>query len=477
MTYEMIKKKRIEYGISQIKLAKKAKIHPALISSFELKKIEPSEKQLNLVTVALNDLIHSIDFLGLNINKKRIQKSTNLNKNNKLPKRIESSREYNAAINLRNFPMTDFTKMLSDLNRKFNTPTKNNVPKAISLFSGAGGLDYGFKACGFDLVGHVELESFAREIYEMNYPNSKSLGTDISSITDDEILSWKNLFGTIDIIIGGPPCQGFSLAGKRDPYDARNQLYKYYVNIVSKIKPKVFVMENVKLLTSMKDENGTFFIDKIKIAFEDVGYNLHISEINACEYGVPQSRERLIIVGVSDSLSFSNYTFPKATFSNSYDTDLFSISMRFRTFRDATKDLPALENGEKSCDPLHWSITHPDHIIRWLKDVPEGCSAHENKDSSLRPPSGFNTTYKRIKWDEPCSTISTNFSMISGCRNVHPTSTRSLTIREACRCQTFPDEYIFVGNWGNIRKVIGNAVPPLLSYTIAESIKKQLFNF
>ena len=158
-------------------------------------------------------------------------------------------------------------------------------------------------------------------------------------------------------------------------------------------------------------------------------------------------------------------------------TSCFSISRKYRTFRDATKDLPILENGEKSSDPLHWSITHPEHIIKWLKDVPEGYSAHDNKDASLRPPSGFNTTYKRIKWDEPCSTISTNFSMISGCRNVHPTSTRSLTIREACRCQTFPDDYIFIGNWGNIRKAIGNAVPPLLSYTIAESIRSQLFKY
>lgn len=112
------------------------------------------------------------------------------------------------------------------------------------------------------------------------------------------------------------------------------------------------------------------------------------------------------------------------------------------TFRDATFDLPFLESGESSLDPLHWSISHPTHVIQWLKNVPEGHSAHENIDPALRPPSGFNTTYKRIRWDEPCSTISTNFSMISGCRNVHPSSTRSLTIREATRAQSFPDEFI-----------------------------------
>ena len=103
-------------------------------------------------------------------------------------------------------------------------------------------------------------------------------------------------------------------------------------------------------------------------------------------------------------------------------------------------------------------------------------SAHDNSNPELRPPSGFNTTYKRIKWDEPCSTISTNFSMISGCRNVHPTSTRSLTIREATRAQSFPDEFVFEGKWGDIRKAIGNAVPPLLAQIIAKAIKDQYFN-
>lgn len=128
--------------------------------------------------------------------------------------------------------------------------------------------------------------------------------------------------------------------------------------------------------------------------------------------------------------------------------DLSGEKKRALTFRDATGDLQSIENGEKSfADPLHWAITHPEHVIKWLKDVPEGHSAHENENSALRPPSGFNTTYKRNVWDEPCSTISTNFSMISGCRNVHPTNTRSLTIREAARVQSFPDEFVFCGNW------------------------------
>lgn len=126
-------------------------------------------------------------------------------------------------------------------------------------------------------------------------------------------------------------------------------------------------------------------------------------------------------------------------------------------------------------DPLHWAIVHPQHVIDWLVDVPEGKSAHENPDPNKRPPSGFNTTYKRNVWDEPCSTISTNFNMISGCRNVHPTNTRSLTIREATRAQSFPDEFVFCGKWGDVRTAIGNAVPPLMAYEIANEVIDQVF--
>ncbi len=133
-----------------------------------------------------------------------------------------------------------------------------------------------------------------------------------------------------------------------------------------------------------------------------------------------------------------------------------------------------MESGEKSSDPFHEAVRHPDHVIRWLWDVPEGASAHDNKDEKLRPPSGYNTTYKRQKWDEPASTVQTTFGMISGSNNVHPIATRSLTIREAARIQSFPDSYKFSGTLGTIRKGIGNAVPPLLSLQIGLHVKKIL---
>src|SRR4051812_14910211 len=121
---------------------------------------------------------------------------------------------------------------------------------------------------------------------------------------------------------------------------------------------------------------------------------------------------------------------------------MFSQLPPFRTFGDAVSDLAYLESGERSEDPLHEAVRHPQHVIDWLWDVPQGKSAHDNEDAAKRPPSGYNTTYKRQVWDEPASTVQTTFGMISGCRNVHPIATRSLTVREAARIQSFPDSYL-----------------------------------
>jgi DNA (cytosine-5)-methyltransferase 1 len=234
-------------------------------------------------------------------------------------------------------------------------------------------------------------------------------------------------------------------------------------------------MENVRLMTSMKGSDGNLFIERIMDGFNSIGYAVEYQYMNAQDYGTPQCRDRVIVVGTDTSIA-RRYKFPTPTHTDNAHIDLTScVNEPIRTFRDAVADLPQLESGKKSADPLHWTVSHPYHVIEWLKDVPEGKSAHENENPALRPPSGFNTTYKRLVWDEPCSTISTNFSMISGCRNVHPASTRSITIREATRSQSFPDSFAFFGKWGDIRRVIGNAVPPLLAKAIADSIYSQFF--
>lgn len=473
MDYSAIKDKRKKYNISQTKLAEASNYSKATISAWELGKSIPTDNDIICLNNVLDRFIRDIDECIFDVRKKRIQHSQKEKHN--LPSPIKTASEYEMLLSKRSVKKNKYKDSLSELYLKAKAPKTKSAPRALALFSGCGGLSLGFASAGFDLIGHVEIEKSANEIYSHNFPNSALLGEDICKITDTEMHQWQSKYGHIDVIIGGPPCQGFSLAGKRDPEDIRNQLYKYYVHIVSVLRPKMFVMENVRLLTSMKTSDGKLFIDCITQAFSEVGYTVIRKEVNAFNYGVPQSRERVILIGVENSCG-RKFIFPEGAYTDESQISLLFSPKKRLTFREATEDLQVLESGEISDDPLHWSIVHPDHVIKWLKNVPEGCSAHDNKDPSLRPPSGFNTTYKRIVWDEPCSTISTNFSMISGCRNVHPSSTRSLTIREAARAQSFPDEFIFTGKWGDIRKAIGNAVPPVLAAAIAKALYEQLFS-
>ena len=474
MDYSAIKEIRKQYGISQTKLAEYSGYTKQLISKWELEKEYPSDEQIKKLEGVLNDLIPKIESGEINLKGHRLvstQKKSS--KNRSYIKDAEDYAERCAGMSYD----SEYSKILTKL--YFDAKGSNDTKKykGIGLFSGCGGLDLGFEAAGVEIIGHVEIWDAANKIYEQNFPNSKLLKEDINDVTDSDIRAWQEEFGSIDIIVGGPPCQGFSLAGKRDPEDLRNQLYKQYVRIVDGLRPKVFVFENVAKMTSMRNKDGRLFLDEILCDFSEVGYSLVYKTVNACQYGVPQSRERVLLVGIRTDIN-KTFSFNEPKFSSdgsSLQVSLFEDKPRIRSFRYATEDLELLEHGEASeKDPLHWAITHPEHIIDWLKDVPEGQSAHDNPDPSKRPPSGFNTTYKRIVWDEPCSTISTNFNMISGCRNVHPSCTRSFTVREATRAQSFPDEFVFCGKWGDVRKAIGNAVPPILAYELAREIIEQI---
>ena len=475
MDYTDIQKDREQYNISQTKLAEFSGYSKSKISSWELQKDYPTEHELSHLREVLNELIPKIVSGELNLKGHRVVKQEKIKV--KPQQEIKDTTDYNKRIEKMNYH-TKYSELLSSIYDKAKRVKESSHLKGIGLFSGCGGLDLGFEAAGVNIVGHVEIWDAANEIYAENFPDSELLEKDINDITDEDIDKWNEKFGQIDIIVGGPPCQGFSLAGKRDPEDIRSQLYKQYVRIVSKIRPKAFVFENVAKLTSMKNKDGKLFLDEILGEFSDAGYTLRYKIVNAYEYGVPQSRERVILIGVRNNEN-KEFVFNDTQYKNVGETEqleLFTDKKPIRTFKDAMDGLELLENGEVSKnDPLHWAIVHPQHVIDWLIDVPEGMSAHENTDPAKRPPSGFNTTYKRNIWNEPCSTISTNFNMISGCRNVHPTNTRSLTIREATRAQSFPDEFVFCGKWGDVRHAIGNAVPPLLAYEIAKEVIKQIF--
>lgn len=460
----IIRTERKKRGLSQSKLSDITEIDQAQISRWELKKDKIQKSRLDSIV----EKIHSLTKKEVsNLKRKKTFHKGKVNhQSNSYPQSSNEKCVRDCGTRPR-FPEYDIV----NTNRSYETPSGN----AVALFAGCGGMSLGFKLANYNVLGYIEKESALQSIYEANFLGTEKLGGDIREISSKYIANWKEKVGHIDVVFGGPPCQGFSLAGKRDEDDPRNQLFREYARVVEILKPDILLMENVRLLTSMDAPDGRKVVEHIKEALLRAGYYSDFRELNAQHFGVPQSRERVFFLGVrcDSDRGQREISFPSRTHVDS--GSLFvQNSKPLRTFAQATSDLESLESGERSeCDPWHFAVSHPPHVIRWLKDVPEGASAHENEDPNLRPNSGYNTTYKRIRSDEPCSTIGTNFGMISGSRNVHPTDTRSFTIREAMRVQTFPDDFRIFGRLGDVRKGIGNAVPPLLAFKFANCIKNK----
>ena len=281
------------------------------------------------------------------------------------------------------------------------------------------------------------------------------------------------------MIIGGPPCQGFSNKGKKlGLEDPRNFLFREYLSFVKELQPEVFVIENVKALLSTS--NG-WFKKQILSAIEQLGYFVDYGVLNAEEYGVPQSRERAIFICCKKQ----KITLPSPT----RDIPV--------TVREAISDLAYHESGEGAPVELyreqpqsgyqrmmregsenlynHVASKHKQVAIDKLKMIPP------EKGKECLPPEllgnqKFKTTWGRLKWDEPSPTIDTRFDAASNGTNNHPFLNRAITPREAARIQSFDDRFIFYGSKVRIRKQIGNAVPPLMAKAIADKIDKELNN-
>jgi len=451
---------RHEHQLSQAKLAELSGIPQHLLSAYELGKTTLDSLLLNAVEAAISDLSKVEEVRARN---KRYQTHTYAEVE-RLAERVNKAD--------RNSGNLEYCRVLDEISR-MHSRQKSGDLSAISLFSGSGGFSLGFSAAGFLIKGFLELDPNLKKTYKNNFPTSLEMGGDITKIDQECLIDLSKKFGKVDVIFGGPPCQGFSLSGKRQVDDPRNMLFQHYLRFVDAFRPKMALLENVKLLTSMRTSTGTLVRSEICTMFEKHGYTTRLFEINAKDYGVPQHRERAIFVAVRNDLGLAP-TLAERTHGRA--DDLFADVSRYRTFADACSDLPYIESGEVSEDAFHKAVKHPIHVINWLWDVPEGRSAHDNTTILNRPHSGYNTTYKRQVWNKPASTVQTTFGMISGCRNVHPIATRSLTIREAARIQSFPDSYDFVGSLGTIRKGIGNAVPPLLAFNLALHAKSVLLN-
>lgn len=323
----------------------------------------------------------------------------------------------------------------------------------MDLFAGAGGMSLGFDNAGFKNLLAVEFNKDFAETYKKNFPRHNLIVDDIKNVTEQQIYDIiKN--EKVDVIIGGPPCQGFSIAGnigRNFIDDDRNRLFKEFVRFVKIIKPRVFVLENV---AAMERHNKGKTIKEIVSSFKEIGYDIKYKVLNAVNYGVPQERRRIFIVG---TLGENNFEYPQ-------EID------KIVTVKDAIDDLPKLENGETSEIPNHTAMKHSAQMLEKMSYVLDGGNRNDIPEN-LRPKSGDSRKYIRYNSKKP------SFCVTGDMRKIfHYSQNRALTCRELARLQTFPDSFVFLGNTGKVQQQIGNAVPVLLANKIALQVKEVLDN-
>jgi len=344
--------------------------------------------------------------------------------------------------------------------------------KVIDLFSGCGGSALGFKLAGYQISVAVDIDKKASETFKLNFPEAYVFTSDISGLTGKQILAAGGLkSGKEVLLIACPPCQGFSNARRISERisDPRNKLIFEFLRIVAEIKPSAFVMENVPgLATGI----GKPFFSDILERLHNLGYQTVYSIVNTADYGIPQKRKRLVLLGTNNTnlrLSFP----PKTNVDPSGSSELPA----WNTVRDFLEDLPALKAGEKNVnDPMHTSANLAEINLRRIKQTPHdgGDRTSWTEDLVLechKTTKGHKDVYGRMKWDSPSPTITGGCVMISKGKFGHPEQDRAISLREASRLQTFPDSFVFAGNFGDIAKQIGNAVPPLLAQKAAEAIR------
>lgn len=404
--------------------------------------------------------------------------------------------------------------------------------RIIDLFSGAGGLTFGFyyriKGNRFvrnrknSFVFANEFDFHAAEAFTRNFPDITMLRQDIRMLDEATILQYIGN-DPVDLIIGGPPCQSFSTVGQR-VYDEKATLYEEYLRLLRIVRPKMFLFENVKGILSMretfygKDENGEIEYETIKnektgketkkpkvIGYGrkvmdiitdkfaniegEFGYTLYKSVLNAVDYGVPENRERVFLVGVRKDLDIS-WTFPSCKMTGKL------------TIKDAISDFPPIGENQEATEYIlppqndyqrlmrhnsqgitcHFCGEYGDKIRTVIANVRQGQGKEDFNllvesgriEQKYKLTSGFHNTYGRLVEDQPCTTITNNMTTPSGLRCIHYSQNRALTPREGARIQSFPDWFTFFGEKVHVTTQIGNAVPPLLAIELAKRIESIL---
>lgn len=360
--------------------------------------------------------------------------------------------------------------------------------KVIDLFCGVGGLSYGFAHDdNFEIIASNEILPNMAKAYSLNHPNTKVYAEDIKDFNFKKIQKDLNIkSGEIDIIVGGPPCQAYSTIGKRLIDDPKGKLFQEYYRVLKEFNPKLFLFENVKGLLSMQDGE---LLETIMDLFKSLGYKVQYRVLNSADYGAPQLRERVIMIGSKLKIDFE---YPKSTHYNPEEKpDLFDIKLKpYLTLEEAISDLPFIKSDEESFEYAslprndfqrlmrqnapqklmdHNAPKNNEKMVRLMELLPDG-GTPEDLPEDLRPTSGFKNTYCRLWWHRPSTTITRNLSTPSSSRCIHPRAPRPLTTREGARIQCFPDDYQFYGSRTDRNLQIGNAVPTFLSKAMSEAI-------
>lgn len=340
----------------------------------------------------------------------------------------------------------------------------NIKPTLIEFFCGAGGMALGFKNAGFRTLAAFDNDAACIETYNKNFG---AIGH-VADIFDLNKKKIEKLIGSgvhVDVIAGGPPCQGFSVQRRGHDEDPRNNLVLEYLRLVLAFKPKFFLMENVGGLLSVR---GKPFLDKVMARSKKAGYILHIEKLKAVEYGVPQDRRRVFIIGELVGKGLPKYAFPAAK--SVYQAKPVTV-------RDTIYDLM---NRREDDVPNHRADTLSPTNLQRIRSITEGQgrdSLPEHLQLNCHTENAAHRhldTYGRMAWDKPSATITARFDSFSRGRFGHPVLDRTITLREGARLQTFPDTFVFQGTKVSVAKQIGNAVPPLLAKYVAASIKKCL---
>ncbi len=357
--------------------------------------------------------------------------------------------------------------------------SRNTKFRVLDLFAGAGGLSVGLDMNPeIETVEATDFMKEATETFALNFPNATVIYGDIcdEAIKDKIVKSAKEL--KVNMIVGGPPCQGFSNKGKKlGLKDPRNFLFRQYLDVVKRVQPDVFVIENVKAMST--STNG-WFLNEILREIDNLGYTAKWGILTASDFGVPQQRQRTIII----ASKIGEISLPEPIVAEKNKT----------TVRDAISDLAYLDSGEGDdvsdyitepsseyqkmlrgdCKKLynHKATNHSKVALDKLSMIPPE-SGKENLPTDLLGKQKFKTTWGRLKWDSQSPTIDTRFDTPSNGTNSHPVLNRAITPREAARIQSFPDSFRFLGSKTFICKQIGNAVPPLLGKAIGKAIVDQ----